>query len=155
MSIKGMRGVTLVELIVFVVILGVALAGILAIFVNTTRSSADPLMRKQGIAVAESLLEEVLSVPLTCPAGATCQPVTPSNRTAIHAITDYNGLNLTPITKIGGPFPIPVPNLNNYTASVTVASTPLNGAPGYLITITVTHTPSGQSVTLTGWRGNL
>ena len=59
------RGVSLIELIMFIVIVGVALAGILLVMNVTTKSSADPLVHKQALAIAESLLEEVELMPFT------------------------------------------------------------------------------------------
>ncbi len=63
MSIERLRtrqsGVTLVELIMFMVIISIALAGILQIMRLTTANSADPLRRKQALMIAEALLEEV------------------------------------------------------------------------------------------------
>lgn len=53
------RGVTLVELIIFIVIIGVALAGLLQVLSFTSRNSADPVRQKQALMLAESLLEEV------------------------------------------------------------------------------------------------
>ena len=58
-------GATLIELIVFMIIVGVALAGVLTVFNVSVRSSADPAIRKQMLALAESLLEEVQSLPFT------------------------------------------------------------------------------------------
>lgn len=54
------RGVTLIELIVFIVVLSLGLAGLLTVFNQVVRSSADPLVSKQALAVAEALLEEIL-----------------------------------------------------------------------------------------------
>jgi len=61
MSIRRRRqaGLTMIELIVFIVIMGVALAGVLSVFAYTSNSSADPLQRKQAMLLAEALLEEV------------------------------------------------------------------------------------------------
>lgn len=59
------RGISLIELIMFIVIVSVALAGILLVMNVTTRSSADPLIHKQALAIAESLLEEVELMPFT------------------------------------------------------------------------------------------
>ncbi len=59
------RGVTLVELIVFIVIVGVAMAGLFAAFNTITAASADPQVRKQVLAIAESLMEEVQLMPFT------------------------------------------------------------------------------------------
>jgi MSHA pilin protein MshD len=53
------RGVTLVELILFIVIVGVAVGGIITVMNLTTRGSADPVRRKQALIIAEGLLEEV------------------------------------------------------------------------------------------------
>jgi MSHA pilin protein MshD len=53
------RGVTLIELILFIIIVGVALGGIITVMNLTTRASADPARRKQALIIAEGLLEEV------------------------------------------------------------------------------------------------
>src|SRR5574340_785113 len=59
------RGISLVELIMFIVIVSVALAGILLVMNVTTKSSANPLVHKQALAIAESLLEEAELMPFT------------------------------------------------------------------------------------------
>lgn len=59
------RGISLIELIMFIVIVSVALAGILLVMNTVTRSSADPLIHKQALAIAESLLEEIELQPFT------------------------------------------------------------------------------------------
>ena len=59
------RGVSLIELIMFIVIISIALAGILLVMNKTTGHSADSLERKQALAIAESLLEEVELMPFT------------------------------------------------------------------------------------------
>jgi MSHA pilin protein MshD len=53
------RGLTLIELIIFIVIVGVAVVGVLQVITLNTRSSADPARRKQAMAIAEGLMEEV------------------------------------------------------------------------------------------------
>lgn len=53
------RGVTLVELILFIVIVGIAVGGILTVMNLTNRGSVDPVRRKQALIIAEGLLEEV------------------------------------------------------------------------------------------------
>jgi MSHA pilin protein MshD len=71
------RGVTLMELIVFIVIVGVALAGVFGAFNTMTRGSADPQVRKQVLAIAESLMEEIMLMPFTY-----CDPDDPAASTA-------------------------------------------------------------------------
>src|SRR5262245_4927235 len=58
-------GFTLIELIMFVVIVSLGVAGILSVFFFTTQKSADPAARKQMIAIAEAMLEEVELMPFT------------------------------------------------------------------------------------------
>jgi MSHA pilin protein MshD len=58
-------GLSLIELMIFVVVVGIAIAGLLIVYDRTVRSSADPLVRKQAVAIAESLLAEVLAQPYT------------------------------------------------------------------------------------------
>ena len=57
MSIESSRGVTLVELVVFMVVIGIALAMFVA-FNTIVAGSPSPEVRKQALAIAESLLEE-------------------------------------------------------------------------------------------------
>jgi MSHA pilin protein MshD len=58
-EVPNQRGVTLVELVIFMIIVGIALASVVGVFTITTRNSADPLRRKQALMIAEGLLEEV------------------------------------------------------------------------------------------------
>ena len=55
----GQRGVTLIELVIFIVVVSIAVAGLLQIFTRTTASSADPQLRKQALAIAEAMLDEI------------------------------------------------------------------------------------------------
>ena len=64
-SLQPQRGISLIELIMFIVIISVALTGILLVMNTSPRSSADPLIHKQALAIAESLLEEVELMPFT------------------------------------------------------------------------------------------
>lgn len=57
---KYQYGISLIELVIFIVILSVALTGITLIYINTTRYSADPMVRIRSIELAQSTLEEIL-----------------------------------------------------------------------------------------------
>ena len=59
------HGVSLIELILFILIVSVAIVGILSVLNLTAARSSDPLIRKQVLAVAESLLEEIELMPFT------------------------------------------------------------------------------------------
>jgi len=52
-------GLSLVELIVFIVIVSAAVAGVLGALSISTRSSADPVIQKQALAIAEAILDRV------------------------------------------------------------------------------------------------
>ena len=52
----GELGLSLVEQIVFIAIVGVAVTGVLAVFVTTSRGSADPMIQKQALAIAEAVV---------------------------------------------------------------------------------------------------
>ncbi|HNI73370.1 MAG TPA: type II secretion system protein [Accumulibacter sp.] len=58
-------GVTLVELIVFIVVVSVGVVGLLSVSGPMLRNSADPMVRKQMTVIAESLLNEVMQQPYT------------------------------------------------------------------------------------------
>lgn len=56
---------TLVELVIAIAIIGIAVAGVLGVFTVASRYNADPVIRKQALAIAESLMDEILSRPYT------------------------------------------------------------------------------------------
>lgn len=58
-------GITLIELVVFMVIVSVAMAGIISSINFNVQHSADPVVKKQALALAEALLEEVELMPFT------------------------------------------------------------------------------------------
>ncbi len=59
------RGLSLLEVVIFIVVLSVGFAGMLVLYNQVTRSSVDPLVRKQALAIAQSLLEEIEVMPFT------------------------------------------------------------------------------------------
>ena len=54
------RGITLIELIIFIAIVSVALTAVILVYINTSRYSADPMIRIRSIELAQSTLEEIL-----------------------------------------------------------------------------------------------
>ena len=78
MSINRQDGLTIVELVLFMVIMGVAAAGILGVLNLSAKSSADPLRRKQAMLIAEAYMEEVQLAGLTF-----CGPNDPAYGTAV------------------------------------------------------------------------
>jgi MSHA pilin protein MshD len=169
------RGLTLIELIMFIVIVGVALAGVLTVLNHTTRHSADPLIRKQALAIAEAILEEVMLQPFTwcdpddtnaatatsaaaCTGGAAgannesrspLGPETGEARGTFDNVSDYQGLSTA--TNIAGN--ATAPYIAPYTATVTIVEEALNGiAATESLRITVTVVAGSETIQMEGYR---
>jgi MSHA pilin protein MshD len=59
MSAKPTAGFSLIEVVLFIVVLGAGFGGLLALYNQITIASVDPVVRKQAVAIATSLLEEI------------------------------------------------------------------------------------------------
>lgn len=174
---RGQRGLSLVELVLFIIIVGVGVAGILLVFNVTTKASADPVIQKQMLAIAEAFIEEVQAKPFTyCdpddpqattatsatvgPTGcqATVEGTGPEGETRFSATTPFDNvndygatLNISPITDIAGTI---IGGLGAYSATIAVADSALGGvaaSESLLITVTVTG-PGSESLVLQGYR---
>jgi MSHA pilin protein MshD len=150
------RGISLIELIMFILIVSVALAGILLVMNVTTKNSADPLIHKQALAAAESLLEEIELQDFISATGVPV-PVTQANRASqYHTVSDYNGFPNDATTGIFTVSGVAITGLENYNANVTVANAALGGitagsASAVLVTVTVAD-PQGNTVQVSGYR---
>jgi MSHA pilin protein MshD len=150
------RGLSMIELVMFVAIVGMAVAGILTVYSSAIKGSADPMVRKQAIAVAESLLGEVLMQPLTwCdPQDAANDPNTPPSSGAsctggVGASQDKNGGTLGPVPATESRFSSTDPfdnvaDYNGYAMASGIYSqdngaTPIAGLSAYAATVTVTR----------------
>lgn len=179
MSIDGgacrSRGFTLIEMVIFIVIVGIGLAGILAVLNLTARNSADPVIRKNMLTIAEGLLEEITLQPFTwcdpddanaatATSAADCATVAealgPEGETrnggalAFDNVNDYyvaGGWTLSPATNIAGiAFP-------GYDASVMIVAEALGPAGASIVAdnvlrVAVTVTHGNQSLTVEGYR---
>jgi MSHA pilin protein MshD len=58
---KRMIGFTLIETVIFIVVVAVGLAGILSLFVQNTHSSAEPYVRERALAVAHAYMDEIMA----------------------------------------------------------------------------------------------
>ncbi|MFB0936561.1 MAG: prepilin-type N-terminal cleavage/methylation domain-containing protein [Propionivibrio sp.] len=169
-------GLTLVELIVFIVIVSVGVAGILVTYDTVVRHSADPMARKQALAIAESLLLEIEQQPFTwcdpqdenvttAASAAGCATSsqaalapTPgesrgSNVTPFDNVVDYAGYT-APATDILGNASAA---LSGYNATVVITraggAAPFAGfPPDAVLRIAVTVIGGGETVTLVGYR---
>lgn len=171
------RGFTLIELVSFIAIVSIAVAGVLMSYDAATRDSADAIVKKQALAIAESLLEEIQQMPFTyCdpddPAAptatstascATAEAIGPeagetrySATTPFDNVNDYHGYNTAAempagIKDING---TAISGLSLYNAAVTVSSTTMTGVPAgeaLLVSVTVTG-PANVTVKLDAYR---
>jgi MSHA pilin protein MshD len=157
------RGLTFIELIFFIVIVSAGLAGILTVLNVTTSRSADPMVRKQMLAVAEGVMEEVRLQSFgwcdpddanasTAANAAGCAGGTPAETrgnalTPWDQVTDYNGAVLN-TSLAGTAFPA------GYSAAVQVLQADnLNGiAGGEALRIQVTVSFGAETLVLEGYR---
>jgi len=171
-AIDRQRGVSLVELIIFIVVVGVAVAGVVAALRLGAATSTDPMVHKQALAIAEALLEEVELQPFTyCdpddaaaatalnPAAcATPEGIGPEGETragppAFDNVSDYHNPAAVPISGIDG---AAIAGLGAYTAVITVTAQDFGGitaASGEALLIRVqVNGPSNVTVVLDGYR---
>ncbi len=178
MNMKPCRqsGLSLVEVVIFIVIVSVGVVGLLGVMNATTNDSVDPMSRKQAIAVAESLLEEIMQQPFTdCDPEAfdaetaTCATLEAMGPETISGVTqdrysatnpfnnvnDYNGFSMP-----AGIYSItnsatPITGLANFSASVEVVAAGADvglATAGDALKITVTVVSPMELIKVTGYR---
>jgi len=135
------RGFSLIELVFFIVVVSIGLVGILKVMDVSVAGSADPQVRKQAIALAESILGEVLQKPYTDPDPA--QTSGESTRATFDDVDDYNGRGNATFTDLPA-------GLSTYVISIAVTSTTLGSVPAKRVAVTVTH--GAEAITLNGYR---
>jgi MSHA pilin protein MshD len=144
MSIKRMAGTTLIELIVAIVIVSTALAGLVAAYNRANTASADPLITQQQLAIAESMMEEVMQKPFVAEANQ-------AGRLFFNDVMDYNNYGPAAVTNVNGNA---VPGLGRYTVQVRVDQPAITGvAPADALRIEVIVRAAGaENLRLVGWR---
>jgi MSHA pilin protein MshD len=143
-------GVSLIEMVVFIVVVSIALLALVGVYRQATINNVDPIIRVQALEAAQSLLDEILSLKYDektptggIPACDSGQPGAEVCSTVLGAdgnfndVDDYNGWNDTNIPYTG------------YSRSVTVTAN--NNIK--LITVSVT-TPTGETILLAAERAN-
>lgn len=159
-SQRKIAGITLIELLVFIMIVGVALGGVLTSLNIANRASADPLQPKQALAIAEAMLGEVLGKDFCDPnATGTDNAKTPptcghnvieAERKNYDAVDDYHGFHQDNATSLTGGHTIV-----GYAVDIAVTNTRLNPGNVEAKQVRVTVTPNrGNPIHLTGYRTN-
>lgn len=146
------RGVSLVELIVFIVVVSIALLALVGVFNYALNNNADPLIRTRALEAAQSKLDEIIALKYDAatPTGGipACDyegvggdssddgpPCTNTPETDYNDVDDFDGWSDEPYT--------------NYQRSVSVVSA------GNIKTITVSvQAPTGETIRLAAQRAN-
>lgn len=173
---RRQSGLSLFELLFFMVIVSIGLAGILSVMDLTTRHSADPLQRKQALAIAEAILEEVQLLPVaedSCAglqgeeamvcrteqgSGAAASQQRDSADSPFTVVDHYNGLNLEGGTG-GESAAVAIPAGYHVKVAVAPASLGPDSASvkddaARLITVTVGYDQGREKMVLQGYRGS-
>lgn len=148
-------GVTFVELIISIIVIGIAITGVLQVMNMNAGTSADPMVRHQAIAIAEAYLDEILAKEFADP-----DTDGEASRHLFDDVDDYNDLIDTQVRDQGdtaNPDGRIITALSNYTVDVNVVSEMLGPATVQVsalrVTVTVTP-PDGPDIVLSGYRAN-
>jgi MSHA pilin protein MshD len=157
------HGVSLIEAVLFIVVVSIALVVVLKAFDIANQGSADPVLRRQSMAIAQSMLDEISAKDFGSAAtdvtadGYTAGPLDSATRASADDVDDYNGYDQTGITDLSN---ASLTGLENYRVQVAVDSIASNelgvGVPvahAYRISVTVTD-PAGNELVLQGYRAN-
>ncbi|WP_313285186.1 prepilin-type N-terminal cleavage/methylation domain-containing protein [Stutzerimonas kunmingensis] len=135
---------TLVELVITIVIIGIAAAALYSAMAAITGRSADPMLRQQSLAIAEAYLEEIELQAFAPQANAACSPA----RACFNDVRDYAGLSEAPHDAFG----IAIADLAGYNVAVSVNGPDAwSGVQALRIDVSVTD-PSGATLQLSGYR---
>lgn len=125
------------------VIISIAAVGILSVMNLTQKHSADPLVERQAIAIAEAYMEEIL-----LQSYGTCSAAT---RATYSCVGNYNGLVDVGAHNQAGSA---IAGLSNYTITVAVTASVLSGGVNaQQISVSVTA-PGVNGLKLVGYRAN-
>ena len=124
-KIKQTAGFTLLEVIITIVVIGIAATTIMSVFINTVKTSADPLIQQQAILIAQAYMEEIQSKHFSDPTEAeTGGAEAGENRATYDDVQDYNGLNDIGAMDQGGNA---IVGLSGYSVTISVSGQPLTG----------------------------
>ncbi len=158
-------GVTLIELVISMVIISISILGVTSLFLGTTTTSADPMIRAQALAIAQSYMDEIMMQPYvpevnTSATGSCSDGDAPekSNRAKYNDISDYSGLNDVGAHDQQG---CQIDSLEAYTVDVQINTCPnaactasLNSNGMKKIQVTVSHAALNVGIPLITYRAN-
>lgn len=147
------QGVSLVELIVFVVVISVALAGLLGVYQIAVVNSADPLKRLRMLEYAQERLDQIMALRYdeATPAGGV--PACDSGLANAQACTNSADGDMDDVDDFHEQTDNPAPDSNFYSRVVSVEQVVFEGESAKLITVTISAN-DGESLTLSAYRVN-
>ncbi len=154
---QTVRGFTLIEMIVAIVVLASAVSAILFAVTENISRSADPMIRQQAIGIAQAYMEEVLLKPYSDPDGGetgSCEEGA-GNRVQFDDVADYDCINdnAGAVDQFGNA----LAGLGDYNVVVNVTAANI-GAPAIVsrrIDVTVSHdVDAGINMTITAYRAS-
>jgi MSHA pilin protein MshD len=135
-------GFTLIELVIFIVVVSVGVVGILSVMNFNVQHSADPFVRKQAAALADSIMEEILLKEYVDPDGIETGE---TGRDTYDDVDDYNGLS-------NAAFTLPSA-LSSYVIGIAVTDgTATLGVTAKKVEVTVTR--GNERISMTGYRAS-
>ena len=170
-SRRRQQGLTMIELVIFILIVTIAVIGVLQVIALNTARSADPIRQKQALAIAEGLMNEIRSAGMAlCDIadpnfGVPGVPCTNPDNVGREGTGDrpYDNVN-DYVTNWNTPTAYTMDTVKNnfpagYTATVTIPdpatqAAPFPGVPGsaaLLVSVTVNY-GGNNNVVLSTWR---
>jgi MSHA pilin protein MshD len=143
------RGMTLVELVIAIVIIGIAAAALYSAMASFAGRSADPMLRQQSVLLAEAYLEEILAQAYADPGAAAC-----NQRLCFDDVLDYHNLDDQPPQDARGGV---LNQLAGYRVRVSVSTGSLGAGAASVaaryVEVRVSD-PTGAELRLGGYRGD-
>lgn len=155
------RGFTLIELVMFIIIVGIAVSAVTLQFSQNVRHSADPLLRQQAITIAHTYLDEITSKRWdeNTPDGGGSATPGPSaamgpdagevTRSDYDDVDDYQGLSETPT--VGFTVTITVTHGTAWQDNPSAPVVTIPGVSTKIIVVSVA-TPIGETLTFSQYR---
>ena len=143
---------TLIEIIVTIIVIGIAATALLSVFTSLVRGSADPVIQQQATTIAEAYMEEIMLRAFEDPQGGeTGTDEGEPGRAEYDDVQDYASLATGPAAD---QFGNPIAALAAYTVAVTISNQDLNGiapADSLRIDVSVSH-PAVDPILLSTYR---
>lgn len=169
------RGVTLIELVISIVVMGIAMAALMQAFSISINQSGDPLWRNKTLKLAQLYLDEIIAknydhatpvggLPVEASPGCSAADLGPEgaeDRESYNDVDDYDGYSESPPT---GVTDVDLSGYAGYTVSIEVEcdgdSVAAENTAGTvsdnhakLITVSIT-TPYNDTLSLSAYKGN-